>query len=574
MKSVLLSVVGILCLYIACGQLPKATVQPQRGFSFNFSNEQYKNFPQVVYVWPLSDAERAGLRQGMIIAKVNDTWFAKMSQEKITDFLTNLPAQSLVFSFLNNSKSNELTHAPRDVRFTPFLPPVQATHPDGTCISGNCMDGEGYLRFTNRDYFRGIFKDGKPVEGEFYISGKASRKKIPEVIDTTYKDYLMDITTVDGVGGYKFKRLYPGDKSARPDIYFENGRRYRGELKGLVPHGKGEVQYSNNKIIDPVPNQSTMGTMILEGEFDNGKFVQATRLRTDAFSGKFIEGGISAGLRNRVPFWQAYNASLKVWGYRDIQNNPVDEVRTVFKSKDGNFCIDGKFNGPGIWYCNQYGYSPIYGGEIHVFRMQEGFVQDSVELVLPHLNYRKKFSVMHGARKFLRLDLLEDYIELYYTTGKVPEGNWNTAIGNFVVKPPPPPPKTYTISDLLKGAAYKYKVSISQQVDKGAKIIAEGAVNSTDFLTSGLTFGEYLDYGEVMAFYVITLKNAAVEVSGPKGNCPPQVVTAKEAPIQVQAYDCVYLQEQQFRSFFAFKTKFFQPNTEVYYLLYKIERKK
>jgi hypothetical protein len=263
-----------------------------------------------------------------------------------------------------------------------------------------------------------------------------------------------------------------------------------------------------------------------------------------------------------------------VWGYRDIQNNPVDEVRTIFKSKDGNFCIDGKFNGPGIWYCNQYGYSPIYGGEIYVFKMQEGFVQDSVELVLPHLNYRKKFSVMHGVRKFLRLDLLEDYIELYYTTGKVPEGNWNTAIGNFVVKPPPPPPKTYTISDLLKGAAYKYKVSIQQQVDKSAKILAEGAVNSTDFLANGLTFGEYLEYGEVMAFYVITLKNAAVEVSGPKGNCPPQVVTAKEAPIQVQAYECAYLQEQQFKSFFAFKTKFYQPNTEVYYLLYKIERKK
>jgi hypothetical protein len=574
MKRVIVSFIAILWLSVVFGQLPKATVQPQRGFSFNFSNEQLKNFPQVVYVWPLSDAERAGLKSGMVIAKVNDTWFAKMSQEKITEFLTNLSSQSLVFSFLSDSKSSELTHAPRDIRFNAFLPPVHPTHPDGTCISGNCMDGEGYLRFANRDYFRGIFKDGKPVEGEFYISATASRKKIPEVIDTTYKDYLADITTVNGVGGYKFKRLYPSDKSAKPDIYFESGRKYRGELKGLVPHGKGEVHYSNNKIIDPIPNQSVMGIMILEGEFDNGTFVKATRLRTDAFSGMFIDGGISAGLRNRVPYWQAYNPSLKAWGYRDLQNNYVSEERTVFKPKEGSFCIDGKFNGPGTWYCSQYSYSPIYGGEIHVFKMQEGFVQDSVELVLPHLNYRKKFSVARAPRMYLRLDLLEDYIEIYYKTGKVPEGNWNTAMGNFVVKPPPPPPKTYTISDVLKQAAEKYKVTIRQQVDKNAKILAEGAVNSTDFLTTGLTFGEYLDFGEVMAYYVITLKNAAVEVSGPSGNCPPQIVTAKEAPIQIQAYDCVYLQEQQYRNFFAFKTKFNQPNTEVYYLLYKIDSKK
>jgi hypothetical protein len=573
MIRVLLSFVGVLCLCMAWGQLPKATVQPQRGFSFNFSNEKFKNFPQVVYVWPLSDAERAGLRSGMMISKVNDTWFAKMSQEKITEFLTNLSMQSLVFSFLNKSESKELTHSPRDIKFGAFSPPVESNHPDGTCISGNCMDGEGYIRFTNSDYFRGTFQSGKPIQGEYYTAGTASRKKIPEVIDTTYRDYLADITTVDGVGGYKFKRLYPGDKSARPDIYFESGRRYRGELKGLVPDGKGEVQYSNNKITDPNPSQSTMGVMILEGDFENGKFVQAWRLRTDAFSGMFIEGGISAGLRNRVPFWQAYNPSLKVWGYRDMQNNYVSEERTVFKSKEGNFCIDGKFSGPGTWYCNQYSYSPIYGGEIHVFKMKDGFVQDSVELVLPHLNYNKKFPVGDGRRQFLRLDLLEYYIELYYTTGKLPVGNWNTFTGGYVVKPPPLPPKTYTMSDVLKQAAEKYKVTISQKVDKNAKLIAEGAVNSTDFLTSGLTFGEYLDFGEVMAYYVITLKNAAVEVGGPGGNCSPQIVTAKEAAFQIQAYECTHLQQQQYKEFFAFKTKFYQPNTEVYYLLYKIGRK-
>lgn len=573
MKRVIISLIAILCLSVAFGQLPKSTVQPQRGFSFNFSNEQFKNFPQVVYVWPLSDAERAGLRSGMVIAKVNDTHFAKMSQEKIIEFLTNLPAQSLVFYYLNKTKSTESTPVMESIGFGPFLPPVQSGHPDGTCISGDCMDGEGYLRFTNRDYYRGTFKAGKPVEGEYYLGSTASRKKIPEVVDTTYKDYLEDIATADGVGGYKFKRLFANQLNNPPDIFYEGGRIYRGELKGLVPHGKGSVQYDNYKIADPNIGTAIYAPMVLEGVFENGKFIKATRLRTTGFSGMFIEGGITAGLKKHIPFWYAYNASLKVWSYRDFRNNPVDEERTIFKSKDGNYCINGEFNGPGTWYCNQYGYSPLYGGHIEVLNMTRGFVQDSVELVLPHLSYRKKFSVANGARKFLRLDLLEYYIELYYISGKPPGGNWNTAMGNFVVKPAPPPPKIYTISDGLKLSADKYKVAITQQFGKSAKLIAEGAVNSNDFLTNGLTFGEYLDFGEVLAYYVITLKNAGVEVSGPEGNCPPQTVTPKEAPIAIQASECVYLQEQQYKSFFAFKTKFNQPNTEVYYLLYKYKRK-
>lgn len=573
MRRAHLILAGIFCMNLVFAQFPKATVQPQRGFSFNFSNEQYKNFPTVVYVWPLSDAERAGLKRGMVIAKVNEIYFAKMSQEKITDFLTHLPEQALVFSFLNESKSTELSHAPRDVRFNAFLPPVQSSHPEGTCISGNCMDGEGYLQFTNRDYFRGIFQGGKPLQGEYYKAGTASRKKIPEVVDTTYKNYLFDLTTVDGVGGFKFKRLYTSDKSATPDIYFESGRKYRGELQGLVPHGKGEIHYSNNKIIDPSPNQSILAKMILEGEFDHGAFVKATRLRTDAFSGMFLEGEISAGVNRLAYFWNAKNASLKVWNYTDAQNNRVDEIRTVFESKPGNYCIDGKFNGPGTWYCNQYGYSPIYGGEIRVLKMKDGFVQDSVELVLPHLNYSKKFSVVDGNRKFLRLDLLEYYIELYYTTGKVPLGNWNTFTGDFVVKPPPAPPKPFTVSNVLKMAAEKYKVTIKQQIKQDIKILAEGAILSNDFLTNGFTLGEYLDFSEGLALYVITMKNAAVEVIGPKGNCPPQIVTAKDAPLQIQAFDCMFLQEQQYKGFFAFKTNFYQPNTEVYYLLYKIAGK-
>ncbi|MGE3823299.1 MAG: hypothetical protein AB7G44_03690 [Bacteroidia bacterium] len=571
MRRVLLFFAGSLWLSTVFAQLPKATVQPQRGFSFNFSNEKHKNFPQVVYVWPLSDAERAGLRSGMVIATVNDTYFAKKSQQQISDFLINLPATPLVMGMLTTSSGNDFS-APVNKNFPAFIPPVQSTHPDGECISGNCMDGEGYIKFTNRDYFRGIFKAGKPVEGEYHEAATASRKKIPEPVIVKDTMYLFDLTTADGTGGFKFKRLYPGDKSARPDIHFESGRMYRGELKGLVPHGKGEVHYTKNKIIDPIPNQSVMGTMILEGEFDNGTFVKATRLRTDAFSGMFIEGGISAGLRKGYPFWQAYNASLKVWSYSDAQNNRVDEIRTVFESKPGNYCIDGKFNGPGIWYCNQYGYSPLYGAEIHVLKMTEGFVQDSVELVIPHLNYRKFFSVVNNPRKFLRLDLLEDYIEIYYTTGKVPSGNWNTATGAYVVKPPPPPPKTYTIKSFLQEVAVIYKQTIQKEVPS-MKIIAEGSVLSDDYLSTGLTFGEYVDYAEAVAYLVISLKDAAVEVSGPDGKCAPVVSSANEAPVKVQQYDCTYNNEQQYKKFAAFKTTFYKPGTEIYYLMYKISNK-
>ncbi len=571
MRSVLVFLISILWLSPLFAQLPKATVQPQRGFSFNFSNEKHKNFPQVIYVWPLSDADRAGLRSGMVIARVNDTYFAKKSPQQISDFLINLPVQQLEFSIISTSGGHDFS-SPVIKKFNAFIPPVQSAHPEGECISGNCMDGEGYIKFTNRDYFRGIFKAGKPVEGEYYESATASRKKIPEPVVVKDTMSLYDITTADGTGGFKFKRLYPSDKSANPDIHFEGGRMYRGQLIGLVPHGKGEVHYSKYKIIDPFPNQSIMGTMILEGEFDNGTFAKATRLRTDAFSGMFIEGGISAGLRKGYPYWQAYNPSLKVWSYRDAQNNGLDEIRTVFQSRPGNYCIDGKFNGSGTWYCNQYGYSPLYGAEINVLKMTDGFVQDSVELVIPHLNYRKWFSVVNAPRMFLRLDLLEQYIEIYYTTGKVPGGNWNTATGDYVIKPPPPAPKTYTTKSFLQEVAVIYKQTIQKEVSS-MKIIAEGSVLSDDYLSTGLTLGEYVDYAEGLAYLVISLKDAAVEVSGPDGICVPQVSSAKEAAIKVQQYDCTYNNEQQYKKFAAFKTTFYKPDTEIYYLMYKISGK-
>jgi hypothetical protein len=87
--------------------------------------------------------------------------------------------------------------------------------------------------------------------------------------------------------------------------------------------------------------------------------------------------------------------------------------------------------------------------------MKDGFVKDSVELVLPHLNYSKKYSVGDGRRPFLRLDLLEYFIELYCTTGKSPTGYWNTFTGGYVTNTPPLMPKTYTISDVLRQAAEK-----------------------------------------------------------------------------------------------------------------------
>jgi len=570
-KKTVLVIIGLIWYSAAFAQLPKATIQPQRGFSFNFSNSEHKNFPQVVYVWPLSDAERAGLKSGMVIAKVNDTYFAKMSQEKITDFLINLSTQSLVFSFLNETKSSELTHPPRDINFGAFLPPVQTTHPDGECISGNCMDGEGYIKFTNRDYFRGVFEAGKPLKGDYFKAANGSRKLIPEVIDTTYKEYLYDITTVNGIGEQKFKRMYI-PKSATADVHFESGRMYRGQRLGLVPHGKGEVHYSKNKIIDPYPSQSAEGKMILEGVFDNGRFVKATRLRTDAFTGMFIEGQITAGVYNYKYFWQVKDASLKVWQYSDAQNNRVDEVRTVFESKPGNYCFDGKFNGPGIWYCNQFGYSPLYGGEIHVLKMKDGFVQDSVELVLPHLNYRKKFSVVNYPRMFLRLDLLEYYIEIYYTTGKLPTGNWNTFTGGYVAKPPPPEPKTFKNSDMLKLGADIIKSEV-KAAGKSGKIIAEGAVSSDKFLSTGYTVGDYLDYGGAFLLIVVTLKDAEVTVEGPGGKCTSRVITAATAPVPMKMYQCEYLQQQQYKGFFSFKTDFYKPDTEMYYVLYKITGK-
>lgn len=572
MKNLVLVLIGLQWFGYAFPQLPKAVVQSQRGFSFNFTDTEFKNFPQVVYVWPLSDAERAGLRSGMVIATVDDTYFAKKKQQEIIDFLINLPPHPLKFGILSSSNPvSEFSHSIR-IQFKDFIPPVQSEHPEGECISGNCMDGEGYLKFTNRNYFRGTFEAGKPVKGEFYMASNGSRKLIPEVIDTTYKEYLYDLTTLNGVGEQKFKRMYL-PKSETADVYFESGRVYSGERKGLVPHGKGKVKYTKNRIIDPFPSQSLEGKMILEGEFENGKFVKASRLYTDAFSGMFVDGYVLAGIRDNNYFWQIQDPILKSWNYRDQQNNSVDEVRTVFESKAWNYCIDGKFNGPGIWYCNQYAYSPLYGGEIHVLKMKSGFVQDSVELVIPHLNYRKWFSVVSYPRMFLRLDLLESYIEIYYTSGKLPTGNWNTATGGYVAQPQPPAPKSFKNTDMLKVAADIIKTEI-KATGKSAKIVAEGTVISDDFLSTGYTVGDYLDYGESMMLLVITLKGAKVEIERfDDTKCTSREITAATAPVPMKSFQCEFTQEQQYRRFVSFQTNFYQPTTEIYYVLYKITAK-
>lgn len=112
-------------------------------------------------------------------------------------------------------------------------------------------------------------------------------------------------------------------------------------------------------------------------------------MRTDAYTGMFIDGNISAGVSRMEYFYRVTNPTLKSWGYRNAQNDYVPEERTIFKLNEGGFCYNGQFTGSGIYYCNQYAYSAIYGGEIHIKSIKDGFVNDSVELVLPHLNYRK-----------------------------------------------------------------------------------------------------------------------------------------------------------------------------------------
>ncbi|MCU0388467.1 MAG: hypothetical protein MUE71_07665, partial [Chitinophagaceae bacterium] len=46
-----------------------------RGFSYSFNNKQYPFLPIVVWVDPLSDADRAGLKGGITIFGINQTDF-------------------------------------------------------------------------------------------------------------------------------------------------------------------------------------------------------------------------------------------------------------------------------------------------------------------------------------------------------------------------------------------------------------------------------------------------------------------------------------------------------------------
>lgn len=570
MKALLIHI--FFCCFICQvnAQAPTVYKQVERGFTYSFSSEKFKKFPKIVYVDPLSDADLADLHRTMIIFTVDDTYFALMSQKEIIEFLTNLPQGPLKIGASFESSENAPTYY-----LNAFIPPVKADHPDGTCLSGDCTNGTGYLRYKNYDYYRGVFKNNIPVEGDFYNSATATRTKIPDpaLSDTTYKHYLSDLTTVDGKGDWKFKRLYTSDKSATPDIYYESGRKYRGELDGLVPHGKGMITYTKMKVVDPNISTQILAPLILEGEFEKGKFIKATRMRTDAYTGMFIDGNISAGVSRMEYFYRVTNPTLKSWGYRNAQNDYVPEERTIFKLNEGGFCYNGQFTGSGIYYCNQYAYSAIYGGEIHIKSIKDGFVNDSVELVLPHLNYRKKFTVQEGYRKFIRLDLLEDYIEIYYTTGKMPPGNWNTFVGEYVKKEPDT--RTYTSSEVLAALAMEYKIPINVKYGNTAKIIGEGGVLSDNYLSTGITFGDYLDAGESLMLLVLSYNGAAIEVSNKNGVCAPEIIIPKEAGtgISLQLHNCDWSQMDDYRIYVPFKINCFQPSTEMYYILYKISNK-
>ncbi|MCU0404244.1 MAG: hypothetical protein MUE99_06815 [Chitinophagaceae bacterium] len=129
-----------------------------RGFSYSFNNKQYPFLPIVVWVDPLSDADRAGLKGGITIFGINQTDFGnlspsnkitpKMSQEAIVSFMNKLPSGPIT---IRGGYFNFGVDFVNKISIGAIVPPADSTHPEGVCLSGNCRNGEGYFLFSAWD---------------------------------------------------------------------------------------------------------------------------------------------------------------------------------------------------------------------------------------------------------------------------------------------------------------------------------------------------------------------------------------------------------------------------------------
>lgn len=134
-------------------------------------------------------------------------------------------------SFQKVSISIFIPNNPRKKKQKPFLVGIalyfflfiRSSLSAGECIQGDCLNGEGTMKFSNGDTYTGTFKDQKKIGYGIYTFNNGER--------------------YEG----EFQGDFPNGKGI---AYLANGNVYTGYFINNVPDGNGKMVFSNGNIYD------------------------------------------------------------------------------------------------------------------------------------------------------------------------------------------------------------------------------------------------------------------------------------------------------------------------------------
>ena len=146
-----------------------------------------------------------------------------------------------------------------------------------TCVSGDCENGIGKMRYSNRATYEGAFKDELPHGKGKYVSNEYTY--VGDFAGST-KEGSGELWKMDGsfYKGQFFRNKYEG-KGKLQDAYGI----YEGDFLEGKKHGKGMNTYANeiytgewkNDMKDGVGKLTDLkGKLIQQGTWKDGKFIK------------------------------------------------------------------------------------------------------------------------------------------------------------------------------------------------------------------------------------------------------------------------------------------------------------
>lgn len=115
----------------------------------------------------------------------------------------------------------------------------------GTCVSGNCINGNGTYKFQSGATFEGSFKDGNLVKGTYRFTN-----------GDVYNGYFLN-NKFHGQGRYHYKQsgniyngIYAHGEKTNGTFTYSDGSNYIGSFKNHKKDGKGKLTTATGKVFD------------------------------------------------------------------------------------------------------------------------------------------------------------------------------------------------------------------------------------------------------------------------------------------------------------------------------------